>query len=401
MSDSGQGFCTAGHKASRSDRQSQGEWELTWQPRAVISKRKGKHCSLHAPGVQGTLEKGLIHTRRAPFTSPSLPNRSRRGEIRPPCPPMPTPLESSSCVKTQAVLSEAKLHPLVSIFLTTEMPLRTPNSQEAKPQMQTISAGGDICPGRALGSGNSFQPEQLGSTCLSASHLSGEANVPQGAAPASPLHLLSRTYRQGQTGIPSHHRSIHQICHRITLTISKSLIYPPQGQGKRKRHRLQKRFRIKISKMCGAVATALDYGVPYSVRGPLQDRSHTSQTRPLHSRCAHIIHLLSHLLAVSTGSVCYQVPVPKAAALTSSVQSVSLGQSNRLPRVCSTLTGACLPRTSLVPCTSYIFHSRHRLKGAGLIFHRTRILAQKGCDLLKAHSACWAWFSPRMPRSQA
>lgn len=220
--------------------------------------------------------------------------------------------------------------------------------------------------------------------------------------PASPLHLLSRTYRQGQAGIPSHHRSTHQICHRIILTISNSLIYPPQGQGKRRRHRLQKRLRIKISKMCGAVATALDYGVPYSVRGPLQDRGHTSQTRrPLHSRRADFIHLLAHLLAGSTGSVCYQGPVLKAAALTSSVQSVSRGQSNRLPRVCSTLTGAHLPRTSLVPCTLYIFHSRHRLKGAGLIFHRTRILAQKGCDLLKARSACWAWSSPRIPRSQA
>lgn len=84
--------------------------------------------------------------------------------------------------------------------------------------------------------------------CLSASHLNSEANVPPGAAPASPLQVLSRIYRQGHTGIPSHHHSTHQICHRIIVTISNSLIYLPKGQGKRRRHRLQKRFRIKSSK---------------------------------------------------------------------------------------------------------------------------------------------------------
>lgn len=91
-------------------------------------------------------------------------------------------------------------------FLTTEVPLKTPNLQEAKLQMQKYYSNKRSLPQDQAISSNFFQPQQMKITsplALFTSHLKSEANIHPRAELTSPLHILSRIYLQSQIQSPN------------------------------------------------------------------------------------------------------------------------------------------------------------------------------------------------------
>jgi len=120
--------------------------------------------------------------------------------------------------------------------------------------------------GSAPGRGNRWwQPEITNSLASFSSHLRSEANIHPGADLTSSPGTF---FPEPTFGIRHSHpmsslNYIHRIGHQIILTISKSQIYLPKGQGKRIWHRPWKGFQRKISKVFGAVATSRDYVIAY------------------------------------------------------------------------------------------------------------------------------------------
>lgn len=175
---------------------------------------------------------------------------------------MPTPLRVCMSELNPFLLTPNYIYCGGLHFLMIEVPLRTPNSQEAKPQMQKHCSNKRSLPqAQAISVSNSFQPQRLEITspwAWSTSHLRIEANIHPGAELTSPPYTFfpEATFRVTQSpNVITHY--IHQMGHGIILTISKSQIYPPKGRSKRMWHRLRKGFR-KVSEMCGAVATSQD-----------------------------------------------------------------------------------------------------------------------------------------------
>lgn len=120
--------------------------------------------------------------------------------------------------------------------------------------------------GSTPGRGNWWrQPEITSSLASFTSHLRSEANIHPGAQLTNSLGTF---FPESTFGIRHSHpmsppNYIHRIGHQIILTICKSQIYLPKGQGKRIWHRPWKGFQRKISKVFGAVATLRDYVITY------------------------------------------------------------------------------------------------------------------------------------------